>query len=142
MSNSCEDSIAAGGCHCGQIRYAVTGAPLRHSICHCADCRRHSGAPCVAWAIFPRERFRIVRGEPILYASSDQARRHFCGACGTGLFYTSDAIFPSKIDVQSATMDDPNLFAPTENIQTAERVGWLRDAHLLPQHARYPDDGD
>ncbi len=38
-----------GGCHCGAIRYEVEGEPLTHALCHCSDCRRHSGAPMVGW---------------------------------------------------------------------------------------------
>ena len=95
----------------------------------------------VAWAIYPRERVAILRGEPAVYESSAHGRRHFCGRCGSGLFYTSDQLFPGKIDVQSATLDDPDRFAPTEHVQVAERVGWMADAHRLPAHARYPAEG-
>lgn len=126
-----------GQCHCGAIRYEVSGEPIHHALCHCTDCRRSSGAPAVAWALFPREDMTIS-GETKEYASSDHGRRHFCPGCGTGLFYTSDTVFPGKIDVQSATLDDPDAFPVTAQIQTAERIGWMERAHELPQFERYP----
>ena len=36
-----------GGCLCGAVRYQATGVPLVTGHCHCADCRRHNGAPVV-----------------------------------------------------------------------------------------------
>ena len=45
-----------GGCHCGAIRYQVEGEAIVHALCHCTDCRRHSGAPMVGWTMYRQER--------------------------------------------------------------------------------------
>ena len=74
----------------------------------------------VGWALVGQDEIEIT-GTPKIYASSEHGRRHFCGECGTGLFYTSEAIFPGQIDVQSATLDDPGLIPAQVQIQTAER---------------------
>src|SRR3546814_19625299 len=66
-----------------------------------------------------------ISGTAKIYASSEHGRRHFCGTCGTGLFYTNEAIFPGQIDVQSATLDDPDLIPAQAQIPTAERIGWM-----------------
>lgn len=129
--------MPAGGCHCGAIRYEVSGEPHHHALCHCGDCRKASGAPAVAWTLFPHEAVTIA-GTPNIYASSQHARRHFCARCGTSLFYTNDAVFPGQIDIQSATFDDPDIFPLQCHIQTAERVGWMKTAHELPEFERYP----
>lgn len=127
-----------GGCHCGAIRYSVEGEPVHAALCHCSDCRRHAGAPMVGWTLFGNDRFALLRGEPKIYASSEHGRRHFCGHCGTGLFYTSEAIFPGQTDVQVATLDDPDALPMQAQIQTAERIGWMTRVHDLPQFERYP----
>lgn len=129
---------AKGQCHCGAIRYEVSGEPVYHALCHCRDCRRSAGAPMVAWALFPREQVAIA-GEAKVHASSDHARRHFCADCGSGLFYTNEVVFPGMIDIQSATLDDPDAFPLQIHVQTAERIGWMENAHELPQFERYPD---
>ena len=49
-----------GGCHCGAIRYRITGEPVRHLLCHCSDCRRHAGAPMVGWAIFAQAAVEVL----------------------------------------------------------------------------------
>jgi hypothetical protein len=128
---------ASGGCHCGAIRYSVLGDPVYHAICHCGDCRRASGAPAVSWALFPRDAVTI-EGSPRLYASSAPAQRHFCGACGTSLFYTNESTFPGMIDVQSATLDDPGALPLQLEVQTAERISWMPAADV-PQFERYPE---
>lgn len=125
-----------GGCHCGAIRYEAKGEPLRHSLCHCTDCQRASGAPMVGWAIWPHEHLSIS-GEPATYASSENTRRHFCIQCGTGLFYTNPVIFPGQVDVQTATLDEPNALPAQEHIQVADRTDWMAKAHELPQFERY-----
>lgn len=128
----------AGGCHCGAVRYEINGEALTHALCHCSDCRRHSGAPMVAWAMFPSDAVTTTKGTARTYASSANGRRHFCADCGTGLFYTNETILPGITDVQSATFDDPNALPARAHIQTAERIGWMATAHDLPMFERYP----
>lgn len=129
---------ATGGCHCGAIRYAADGEVLTHALCHCTDCRRHAGAPMVGWTMYPIAAVTLLQGEPRIYASSEHGRRHFCADCGTGLFYTNEAMLPGIIDVQSATYDEPALIPAQCHIQVAERISWMGDAHTLPTFERFP----
>lgn len=126
-----------GGCHCGAVRYEMPSEAIHQALCHCGDCRRHSGAPMVAWGLVPLEALK-VEGETRTYASSEHGRRHFCANCGTSLFYTNEAIFPDQIDVQICTLDDPDAIPPAAHIQVAERVGWMERAQELPAFERYP----
>jgi hypothetical protein len=108
-----------------------------HALCHCTDCRKASGAPAVGWALASTNQI-VITGETRVYESSEHGRRHFCGKCGTGLFYTNDVIFPGQTDVQSATLDDPDALPLQAQIQTAERIGWMATAKDLPSFHRYP----
>jgi hypothetical protein len=126
-----------GRCHCGAIRYTIAGEPAYHALCHCTDCRRASGAPAVSWALFPRAAVTIA-GSPQTYASSENALRHFCGRCGTSLFYTNETVFPGMIDVQSATLDDPGALPLGIQVQAAERIGWMEHLDAVPAFDRYP----
>ncbi|WP_447764413.1 GFA family protein [Sphingopyxis panaciterrae] len=128
---------ATGQCHCGAIHYSMPTAVEHHALCHCQDCRRHSGAPMVGWALVGRDALELT-GEPKTYASSEHGRRLFCGDCGTGLFYTNEAIFPGQIDVQTGTLDDPDLIPAQAQIQTAERIGWMEKLDQMPAFERYP----
>ncbi len=128
----------SGGCHCGAIRYEVNGDLIVHALCHCTDCRRHSGAPMVGWTMYPADAVKVTQGEPKVYASSEHGRRHFCANCGTGLFYVNDVNLPGIIDIQSGTYDDPGVVAPVAHIQIADRIGWMARVHELPVFERYP----
>ena len=130
--------MAQGGCQCGAIRYETSGEPLHHALCHCADCRKSAGAPMVGWIMYPADQVTVTQGEPRTYASSEHARRQFCGECGTGLLYVNEQMLPGLIDIQSATLDDPEAVPPGANIQTAERLNWVETAHTLPSFERYP----
>ena len=33
-----------GGCQCGQVRYELSGEPIRLIACHCTECQRQSGS--------------------------------------------------------------------------------------------------
>ena len=101
--------------------------------------RRNAGAPMVAWAIVGEDQLRVTRGEPAVYASSAHARRSFCTACGTGLFYRNPEFSTDRVDIQVAAMDDPDVFRPTLQVQVAERIGWMESAHALPAHDRFPE---
>ena len=128
---------ATGTCQCGAIGYAAEGEPQHHALCHCVDCRKSSGAPMTEWIAFADDRVTIT-GEPVTYASSEHGRRQFCGVCGTGLFYTNAEMLPGIVDIQSATLDDPEAMPPGAHIQTAERLEWMATAHELPAFERYP----
>ena len=130
--------MLTGQCHCGAIRYEVSGEPMHHALCHCSDCRRHAGAPMVGWAMFKSDQFSLVQGEPRTYASSEHGRRHFCADCGTGLYYTNEVVLPGITDIQSGTLDDPEAIPAQLHIQTADRISWMKDAHNLPAFERYP----
>ena len=129
--------MLTGRCHCGAVNYEMPEETIHRALCHCTDCRRASGAPMVAWAMVPTDQVKI-EGATRVYASSEDGRRHFCEVCGTGLFYTNDAVFPGLIDVQTATLDDPGALQPTMQIQVAERISWMTTAHDLPAFERYP----
>ena len=127
-----------GGCHCGAVRYTVSGALKHVALCHCSDCRKASGAPMVAWVAFGETDFAVTKGEAKTRNSSGQSMRSFCAECGTPLWFRNAEVLPGIVDIQVATLDDPGAFAPQAHIQVAERIGWMAEAHRLPEFARYP----
>lgn len=128
----------AGGCFCGAVRYTLSGEPKFVALCHCSDCRRSAGAPMVAWAMFPEEALAVTRGQPKTINSSGTTLRGFCADCGTGLFYRNAAVVAGMVDVQTATLDDPEALPPMLQSQLAERLGWMAHIHELPGFERYP----
>ena len=125
-------SPIAGGCLCGAIRYAATGAPFHATLCTCTLCTRSTGAPIVGWVSFPRAGFAFTRGKPRRYASSATAERSFCPTCGTSLTFEARAL-PDEVDVTLASLDDPQALPPRDHLYTITRVRWLKISDGLPQ---------
>lgn len=113
-----------GRCLCGAVRFTTTGEPGSVALCYCASCRRHSGAPMVAYADFARAQVRFLQGEPARFASSPGVRRGFCAACGSTLCYEGENL-PDMIHLHLGAFDDPSDLPPTEVACAEERLSWL-----------------
>ncbi len=122
--------MLTGGCHCGAVRYRAEGEPFERALCHCELCRKTTGAPAVAWFTV-REDALALTGEPVSWASSDRAVRTFCGRCGTQITFR-DASYENRIDLTTASLDDPEAAPPAEQIWVRSRLGWMATAHALP----------
>ena len=129
-----------GGCQCGAVRYRISAEPQHVTLCHCSDCRKSAGAPVVAWAGFAEADFAVTAGEPVTFNSSGATFRSFCGACGTGLIFRNAEMLPGIVDIQSATLDDPEQLPPSAHIQAVEELAWMKTAHDLPRFERFPPD--
>ena len=126
--------MLTGGCSCGKIRFEVRGAVFNATICHCEDCRRATGSPCVAWFSVAPSNLQFTMGAPKLFASSPQGLRGFCETCGTPLIFRHGD-FPAEIDVTTCSLDDPDLVPPGDHIRTARKLSWMCLADGLPAHA-------
>ena len=115
--------VLTGGCQCGAIRFAVTAAPVKVSICHCRMCQKASGAPFASFAEIRNEHFGWTRGKPAAYQSSSIAMRDFCAACGTPLSYR--LIGGPKIEIMTGAFDRPDRVIPTLQYGTESRLGWV-----------------
>ncbi|WP_413710240.1 GFA family protein [Rhizobium sp. Rhizsp82] len=104
-----------GGCLCGNVRFAATGAPYRVGICHCLDCRKHHGALFHASAIYPEDAVE-VQGETGSYAG-----RFFCPRCGSPVFGRSG----DEVELNLGSLDEPSQFKPTYELWTIRREAWL-----------------
>ena len=130
--------MASGGCHCGAVRYSVEGEMHHHAVCHCDDCRKSSGALMVPWIAFAKDALSVEKGTPNVYRSSETGERHFCGTCGTGLFYFNEAMLPGIVDIQSVTLDDAAERPPQAHIQVADSLPWEPTLEQLPRFERFP----
>jgi len=110
-----------GGCLCGAIRYRADAPPVRGVICHCSMCRRHSGAPALAFVHFPAASFAWVAGEPRWYRSSRHAERGFCAACGSTVAMREE-VLPDRVQVCIGSLDDPDRVTIDDHVWTTQRV--------------------
>lgn len=122
---------ATGGCLCGAVRYEVTG-PLRAVLaCHCEQCRRQSGHFVAATATRHRH-FRLLKDEGLRwYRSSPEARRGFCGICGSSLFWEPDD--KRHISIMAGTLDRPTGLAMAGHLFAGAADDYYRIADGLKQ---------
>ena len=126
-----------GGCQCGGVRYVATGEPVVVAVCHCVSCRRAHAAPAVAWAMFAESEVDFGSSEPATYASSDEARRGFCGRCGTQILFTA-SFLPGLVDIAVGSLDDPESVTPAYHFWHSKHLSWAEFADDLPRHPEFP----
>jgi hypothetical protein len=134
MSHMNPDAIFTGGCLCGAVRYESTAKPIRAVICHCSLCRRHSGAPALAFVHFPRAFFRWVGAEPKRYRSSPEAERGFCPTCGSTISM-HESVLPDRVQITVGTLDEPDRVRIDDHVWTREQIAWFRIDDVLPRFA-------
>lgn len=127
--------VFEGGCLCGAIRYRSTAAPVRGVICHCSMCRKHSGAPILAFVHFPRDAFTWVKGEPTRYRSSQYAERGFCPKCGSSLSIHEE-VLEDRVQVTLGSLDEPNRAKIDDHVWTVDRIGWFDVQDDLPRYTK------
>lgn len=128
------EPVHEGGCLCGRVRYAVSGAPAWVAHCHCQSCRRATGTVMASFAGFLKPRYAVVQGVPGAVQSSPGVRRRFCPDCGTPLTYEAER-WPEETHIHLATLDQPAAFWPTSHVFTAEAMPWLKLDDGLPRYA-------
>jgi hypothetical protein len=120
------DEPLTGGCQCGAVRFRAAGLG-NAGICHCRMCQKAFGnvyAPLVTV-----DDLTWTRGSPAHYRSSNIAIRGFCRDCGTPLTYEPEGAPP---EVAIGAFDDPSRVAPTQQVGTEARVGWVVGVDELP----------
>ncbi|WP_425408401.1 GFA family protein [Hyphococcus sp.] len=113
--------IHRGGCQCGAVRFEANGAPKFVGNCHCAACRKATGAVYSTWVGFEAPKVAWTAGRPQFFASSPGVQRGFCQACGTPLSYASDK-WPGETHLLIGVFDHPGHYTPQGEVFTDEAL--------------------
>jgi len=131
--------LLTGGCQCGAIRFALTAAPVKVSICHCRMCQKASGAPFASFADIEKRDFSWTRGKPAAFKSSTIAERDFCRDCGTPLSFRR--IDGERIEIMTGAFDRPDRVIPTRQYGTESRLGWVVGIANMPSQTTLQNCG-
>lgn len=96
--------IMEGGCHCGEVRFAVKVRDKKAFDCNCSICRKKG----FLHLIVPEEDFTLLQGEDSLsdYRFNTGLARHlFCRHCGMHPFYRPRS-HPDQWDVNVRCLDE------------------------------------
>lgn len=122
---------ATGACLCGGVKFEVRG-PLRDVIiCHCGQCRRIHGH---AAAFTSADRCDVVFREDAKlkwYASSERARRGFCGECGASLFW--EPLGEGRLAIAAGALDAPTGLKTVRHVFADDAGDYYQIADGLPR---------
>ncbi|WDI30663.1 GFA family protein [Hyphococcus flavus] len=115
------DILHKGGCQCGKVRFEATGTPKFVGNCHCASCRKATGAVYSTFIGFEARQVRWVKETPAYHASSPGVKRGFCPDCGTPLTYAGEK-WPGETHILIGAFDDPENYPPQGEVFTGEAL--------------------
>ncbi|MBP5857717.1 GFA family protein [Marivibrio halodurans] len=147
MTSDAEGAAPAvtGRCYCGTTTIRAARAPETVAYCHCADCRRVTGAPVAAFAAFDEDGVTFTPDEGRRVTVNPGVSRSSCPHCGSPLAGRYDYL-PGKIYIAIGLLDQANDLAPRLHSHAGERLSWLHIDDGLERfgtsaRARLGDDG-
>ena len=118
-----------GGCHCGAIRFRVSGVIDELTQCNCSIC---SKTGYLHWEVAP-EQFTLESGERAITNyrfGSRTAQNYFCSTCGISPFRRSRSA-PDQIDINARCLEDLDLAAIP--VATFDGVHWEEQMQALSE---------
>ena len=122
-----------GSCICGAVRFEIDEVrALTH--CHCANCRKLTGAAFASYAHVEAQKFRFVAGEDmtVTYESAPGSFRHRCKVCGC--LTPGRAPYLTTISVPAGLLDDDPIARPRLHMFTSSRAPWWTIQDDLPKY--------
>jgi hypothetical protein len=119
-----------GSCLCGAVTFETDARPVHVLACHCTQCRKQSGHHWAA-ARVPKPALAMA-GEVRWFQASPSARRGFCPACGSLLFW-EPLDGSGTISFAMGAVDGPTGLALERHIFVADKGDYYAIADGLPQ---------
>lgn len=121
-------TFQAASCRCGQLKAAITGEPVRVSVCHCLDCQKRSGSAFAVQARWPEAQVEIEGQSKTWSHLADSGNRithHFCPECGSTVHYRIDGKFDGLIAIPLGAFDDPYFAVPGFSVWEERKHEWV-----------------
>ena len=136
------DSILAGRCSCGAVKYRLNSAPMFVHCCHCRDCQRQTGSAFVLNALIEADRVELLAGQTRPFPQPTDSGRphviHRCAECGTAMWSTYGGREQLRF-VRVGTLEDPAALKPDVHIFTRSKQPWLQLPAGVPGFEAYYD---
>ncbi|MEY9389195.1 hypothetical protein ABIF93_007452 [Bradyrhizobium japonicum] len=128
--------MVRGSCLCGVVRFEIDQVrALTH--CHCANCRKLTGAAFATYAHVDADKFRFVSGEDMMvaYESAPGSFRHRCKTCGC--LTPGKASYLPTVSIPAGLLDDDPDVRPRLHVFTSSRAPWWTIQDDLLQHEKW-----
>ncbi|WP_050604952.1 GFA family protein [Ruegeria sp. 6PALISEP08] len=123
-----------GSCLCGAVAFTIDGDLSPPSVCHCSQCRTQSGH---VWASTSthQDNLSFTASDTLSwFRASDIARRGFCSACGSFLFWQHND--EDTISVSMGALREPTGLMLSKHIFVADKGDYYDITDDLPQEAQ------
>jgi hypothetical protein len=114
-------------CSCGQLTAVTADDPIRVSVCHCLACQRRTGSVFGAQARFSKQTV-VINGQSKSFVrvgdSGTRATFHFCGDCGSTVYYMLEGQ-EDVVAIPVGAFADPQFPAPTRSVYEARMHTWV-----------------
>lgn len=128
--------ILTGECYCRTVRFEVADEFAYAMNCHCADCRRTTGAAFKPFAGIPHDRLRIVRGGDLRMIVGDGTTHDaHCARCGSLLY--SRVRDGQWVHVAMGTLVHAPSIRPSAHIFVGSKAPWYEITDNLPQYREH-----
>jgi hypothetical protein len=120
--------MTTAACACGQLTAAVTGDPVRASVCHCLDCKQRTGS-AFSWNIrFDRGQV-ATRGAAREFARTGDERSvitySFCPDCGVTVWYRNSDM-PDMVAIPAGAFAATGQLPPVRSVyDPSRREPWI-----------------
>ncbi|MEO1106934.1 MAG: GFA family protein [Pseudomonadota bacterium] len=124
----------SGSCLCGSVAFEIDGELSPPSACHCGQCRKQSGH---VWASTwtHEDNLSFTANDTLKwFEASDIARRGFCGACGSFLFWQHKD--EDTISISMGAFDAPTGLHLARHIFVADKGDYYEIRDDLPREAQ------
>jgi hypothetical protein len=97
-------------------------------MCHCLECQRRTGSAFSVAVFYERASVRIERGTSQVFeresASGFPVRFHFCGQCGSNVYW-EPARMPDLVGVAVGAFADASFPQPEQSVWTKDKHAWI-----------------
>ena len=125
-----------GSCLRDAVRFEVDEVrSITH--CHCANCRKLTGAAFATYAHVEVDKFRFLAGEDmtVRYESAPGSFRYRCKICGC--LTPGKASYLETVSIPAGLFDDDPKVRPRLHVFTSSRAPWWTIQDDLPQHEKW-----
>lgn len=126
--------VHSGSCLCGAVRFSARGALRGVVYCHCSQCRKQSGHYYACTNVADADIEIHGLDNITWYAASDLARRGFCRACGSLLFWKHNEL--DEISVMAGAFEQPSGLKGECHIFVADKGDYYSIDDGLPRFER------
>jgi hypothetical protein len=118
------------------VKYEADSDGSMAGVCHCTRCQRASGGASLPGFLTTPDNFKVVAGadQVAAYAEEGFATRHFCTACGSGVYASSG----EWVVINAGTLEPGSAFNPQFHMMVDSKAAWDVITDDLPQFGEYP----